>query len=215
MLKESRKLIVDQIMKKHNFLNYEVKCLSECPIKSRRKNNSSWCDYHENDTTIIYLKENETDELEDVIVAAHEAYHAINYRDGKTDFKKFILWKNIRHAAFIIEVILSVLLVILAIVMHLNLYIAILFNIYVYIATICINRYFKLYILDENNADILAKDEIYFLCAGYQINKYDIEQRIKERIDDASKSRRDALLLSLFFPTIFTNPALIVNFLYF
>lgn len=200
MVKEKQKQIIDCIMEKYGFENYEVKPLYECKNWWKRISNQSWCDYRENGKTVIYLKENELNNLEDIIVAAHEASHVINYQNGKTNFKKLKLWNKICYAAFISEIIASILFVVSIFYLYFNLSIFILFNFYVCLASFCIDRYFKMYIIDENNADSLTEREIQPLSSELQIDEDSMKNRIQERIEWPRKSCRTYFFASLIIP---------------
>lgn len=84
----------------HQFQNYEIHDYKKYietknPIaKLVRKlwRGDSWCNYSEDGKTTIYLKPSKEKnkykrELNDVFVAAHEACHALNYKENKTEFK--------------------------------------------------------------------------------------------------------------------------------
>ncbi|WP_410993392.1 hypothetical protein [Bacillus cereus] len=189
MLKDNRKQIVDYIMKKHGFYNYEVKCISECPIESRRKKGGSWCDYHENGTTIIYLRENETDDLEDIIVAAHEASHAINYRDSKInikELKKKSIFRNIFMVLGLVVPTCSLGVLFFAREMLILNTLIFLCFLTMISSTYFIFNYYTLHKQDEINAETLSNQELNIMYKNNTKKMNDIKKRINKRIKEVS-----------------------------
>ncbi|MCQ6520967.1 MULTISPECIES: hypothetical protein [Bacillus] len=212
MLKEHQKQIVDCIMKKHGFVDYEVKPFKECKSILRKLLwNQSWCDYRENGTTIIYLKENEFNKIEEIIVAAHEVSHAINYQNDVKRFRKLKFWSKINITSIIINVILPILLSIASKDIQINYLEVILFNILVCIPTLLIHRYFITYKKDENDTDIQAKKELFSGLADKTMYKY-IEKRISERIDLVKGMHKKVLLASSLYSLLLLNSVLVTKY---
>lgn len=91
------------------------------------------------------------------------------------------IWNKVCNSALISEFIASILLVVSF--YYFNFSVFILFNLYVCLASFCIDKYFKMYINDENNADSLSEREILPLSIELQINKDTLKNRIQERIE--------------------------------
>lgn len=73
-------IVIEEILNKHGFINFKT-------IFHRR---NSKCIYRENKTTILKLNYEAAiiEDVESIIVAAHEASHALNYREGVVNPRK-------------------------------------------------------------------------------------------------------------------------------
>lgn len=79
--------VIEEILNKHDFKNFK--------IILHRKN--SKCSYRKNNTTILKLDKKEASEesAKSIIVAAHEASHALNYREGMLNLKFMELFNKL------------------------------------------------------------------------------------------------------------------------
>lgn len=86
-------LIVSTILEKNGFVNYQFKKYTEYQkVKKKTKHGKrnadrSWCDYRPHGRTTIYFKPS-NNPIENIVMAAHEACHVLNYSEHRVSFKK-------------------------------------------------------------------------------------------------------------------------------
>lgn len=224
---ESKKIlkpeeVVSTIFTKHGFTAYQFKDHKEYfkvknpLVRLKRKNmrNSSWCDYQPEGITTIYFKEEKTLE-EGLIVSAHEACHALNYAEGKTDFHKLNnlagMWKKTYFGVGIITSLLTIATIKGIVSFYVGIALYILLNILFVAAAVKFARYYQ---RDELITERRALEELIEIFAHEDIEPI-IEERVRERIkkyiNPIFKTQLGAALFASFFAFILVGYAVAIT----
>lgn len=163
--------VIDEILNKHDFKNYKT---------ILHKKNSK-CSYRTNKMTTLKLNQKEAKEenAESIIVAAHEASHALNYREGITN-AKLIKFTDLSSKCFILFTL--PICAILSFTSGQSFW----FIIILLIIGLSISKlHFKYYIHDETETEKRALEEIRSVWEKLQTNiKFEeIEERNKIRLE--------------------------------
>ncbi|MEB2280171.1 zinc metallopeptidase [Lysinibacillus xylanilyticus] len=164
--------VIEEVLNKNNFKDF----------KTKLHNKNSKCCYRTNKTTTIKLNKKEAKEesAESLIVAAHEASHALNYREGITN-AKLIKFTEISSRSILLFMLTAS-----AILSFYNWQYSWLVLILLITSFFSITKfYFKYYIYDETKTEERALEEIRSVWGKLQtdIKFEEVEERNKARLE--------------------------------
>ncbi|MER2005871.1 MAG: hypothetical protein ABS939_00345 [Psychrobacillus sp.] len=91
------KYVIEEILKRNNYYNFNVKIITG-------KNKISRCDFTKEHTTIsLHVDDNKAD-ANSLLVASHEACHALNYHEGATNHNLLLTSQKIMQISFLITI---------------------------------------------------------------------------------------------------------------
>lgn len=184
------RFVITEILNNHNFINYEIEI---------SKNKGSKCNYKKEKTKIYINESNNKGDANSIVVAAHEASHALNYYEGVTNPKLFKLLERVWW-----------LFVGIAVIGILTDFLMFMFQgvvipktlLYLSIALYCISTitYILYYMRDESKTEKRALKELQTLYQDHQISSVpflDVQKESKDRLK--IWVYRKSILLLIFF----------------
>lgn len=180
--------VVKKILHKNNFNNFEIQI----------KGKISKCGYNKEKTIIYICPEDNNDSPNSLIVAAHEASHALNYREGVTNFSLLKYLEKSYLTVFLGSVILIFVEFLLALLGVFQLSIE-LINFLTYVNFFLVPIYYFYYTRDEAKTEkrLIIELQNIMIENDFDVNLQDLKKINKKRL------RKDIYLVSIIAAPIF------------
>gem|GEM_PF-6758362 len=180
--------VVKKILHKNNFNNFEIQI----------KGKISKCGYNKEKTIIYISPEDNNDSPNSLIVAAHEASHALNYREGVTNFSLLKYLEKSYLTVFLGSVILIFVEFLLALLGVFQLSIK-LINFLTYVNFFIVPIYYFYYTRDEAKTEkrLIIELQNIMIEKDFDVNLQDLKKINKKRL------RKDIYLVSIIAAPIF------------